>query len=265
MEEQKKELMVKYEIDGQEIKLTPKIVQEYIVGSDVQITNQEFKLFTELCKVRKLNPFLREAYLIKYKQGTPAQMVVGKDAILKRAVLHPSYDGMESGIIVKKEDGSIEERNGTFRLDEESLVGGWARVFRKDWTHPTYSSVSFNEVAQRTGQGQLNSNWNSKGATMVEKVAKVRALRETFVEELAGMYEAEEIESEGNVIEAEIVETKKITLATEIQIKKIEELYTGVEINEKLKELNKSNLKDLSVREASELISKKKEEAKENE
>ena len=66
-----KELMVKYEIDGQEIKLTPKIVQEYIVGSEVQITNQEFKLFTELCKVRKLNPFLREAYLIKYKQGTP--------------------------------------------------------------------------------------------------------------------------------------------------------------------------------------------------
>ena len=28
---------------------------------------------------------------------------------------------------------------------------------------------------------------------MVEKVAKVRALRETFVEELGGMYEAEEI------------------------------------------------------------------------
>ena len=190
------ELMVKFEVEGQEIKLTPKIVQEYIVGSDVPITNQEFKLFTELCKVRKLNPFLREAYLIKYKAGTPAQLVVGKDAILKRAVLNPNYDGIESGIIVQKADGTVEERQGTFRLGDEQLVGGWARVYRKDWSHPTYSSVSFNEVAQKTGQGQLNSNWNSKGATMVEKVAKVRALRETFVEDLAGMYEAEEIQQE---------------------------------------------------------------------
>lgn len=190
------ELTVKFDIDGNEIKLTPKIVQEYIVGTDVPITNQEFKLFTELCKVRKLNPFLREAYLIKYKAEAPAQLVVGKDAILKRAVLNANYDGMESGIIVQKEDGTVKKRRGTFKLEEEKLVGGWARVFRKDWTHPTYSSVTFSEVAQKTKKGQLNSNWDGKGATMVEKVAKVRALRETFVEDLAGMYEAEEMQQE---------------------------------------------------------------------
>ena len=194
--EQKQELTVRFEIDGQEIKLTPKIVQEYIVGTEAKITNQEFKLFTELCKVRKLNPFLREAYLIKYSDKQPAQIVVGKDAILKRAVLNPNYDGMSSGIIVQKEDGSIEERQGTFRLGNEQLVGGWARVFRKDWSHPIYSSVSFGEVAQKTSNGSYNSNWSNKGATMVEKVAKVRALRETFVEDLGGMYEAEEMQSE---------------------------------------------------------------------
>lgn len=206
MSNENQELMVKFEVEGQEIKLTPRIVQEYIAGTDVPITNQEFKLFTELCKVRKLNPFLREAYLIKYKAGTPAQLVVGKDAILKRAVLNPNYDGIESGIIVQKEDGTVEERQGTFKLGNEQLVGGWARVFRKDWSHPTYSSVSFNEVAQKNGQGQLNSNWNNKGATMVEKVAKVRALRETFVEDLAGMYEAEEVQQE--VLQQEIIEVQ---------------------------------------------------------
>lgn len=196
VQDKTQDLVVKFEVEGQEIKLSKKIVQEYIVGTDVPITNQEFKLFTELCKVRKLNPFLREAYLIKHKAGTPAQLVVGKDAILKRAVLNPNYDGMECGIIVQKEDGTIEERQGTFRLGNEQLVGGWARVFRKDWSHPTYSSVSFNEVAQRKNDGQLNSNWSTKSATMLEKVAKVRALRETFVEDLAGMYEAEEMQQE---------------------------------------------------------------------
>ena len=39
---------VKYNIDGNEIKLTPAIVKEYIVGDpNANITMQEFKLFTE--------------------------------------------------------------------------------------------------------------------------------------------------------------------------------------------------------------------------
>lgn len=187
-----KELMVVYEVDGNEIKLTPSIVQNYIVGTDAQITMPEFKFFTELCKARKLNPFLKEAYCIKFGKQ-PAQIVVGKDAVLKRAILHPQYDGMESGVIVLAANGEVIERKGTFKLPTEQLVGGWATVYRKNWAHPTYCSVSFEEVAQKKTDGSLNSNWATKGATMVEKVAKVRALRETFIEDLGGMYEAEEM------------------------------------------------------------------------
>ena len=189
-----KEVAVIYDVDGEQIKLTPKIVQEYIVGTDAQITMPEFKMFTSLCKARKLNPFLKEAYCIKYGKQ-PAQIVVGKDAVLKRAILNPNFDGIESGVIVQRiETGEVIERKGAFYIKaEEKLVGGWARVYRKNWTHPTYCSVSFDEVAQTKSDGSLNSNWTGKGATMVEKVAKVRALRETFVEELGGMYEAEEI------------------------------------------------------------------------
>lgn len=187
-----REIMVQYEIDGETIKLTPKIVQDYIVGNGSTITLPEFKFFATLCKVRKLNPFLKEAYCIKYGNN-PAQIVVGKDAVLKRAILHPQYDGMKSGIIVLTAKGEVIERKGTFKLSTEQLVGGWAIVYRKNWAHPTYCSVSFDEVAQKTKDGNLNSNWTNKGATMVEKVAKVRALRETFIEDLGGMYEAEEM------------------------------------------------------------------------
>lgn len=192
--ETKQELTVVYEADGETITLTPSIVQNYIVGTDAKITLPEFKFFTSLCKARGLNPFLKEAYCIKYGKN-PAQIVVGKDAVLKRAIKNPNYDGMESGVIVQvKETGEITERKGTFYLrDSENLVGGWAKVFRKDWQHPTYCSVAFDEVAQKKSDGSLNANWSGKGATMVEKVAKVRALRETFVEELGGMYEAEEM------------------------------------------------------------------------
>ena len=189
----KQELAVVYDIDGEQIRLTPSIVQQYIVGESGKITLPEFKFFTELCKVRKLNPFLKEAYCIKYG-NSPAQIVVGKDAVLKRAVLNPNFDGMESGIIVFDTNKcEIIERKGTFHLKEEIIVGGWAKVYRKDWSHPTYCSVAFDEVAQKTKEGYLNKQWATKGGTMVEKVAKVRALRETFVEDLGGMYEADEM------------------------------------------------------------------------
>ncbi|MDO4301814.1 MAG: phage recombination protein Bet [Clostridia bacterium] len=189
---EKKELVVSFEVDGSTVKLTPSIVQNYIVGSDSTITMQEFKFFTELCKARKLNPFLKEAYCIKYG-NQPAQMVVSKDVFMKRAVLNKSYDGMESGIIVIGKNNEVIERKGTFKLPDEILVGGWAKVYRKDWKYPTYCSVSFEEVAQKKKDGSLNSNWAGKGATMVEKVAKVRALRETFIEQFSGMYEADEL------------------------------------------------------------------------
>lgn len=220
--EKKNEVVVRYKIEDTEIVLTPKIVQEYIVGTESQITLQEFKFFSELCKVRKLNPFLKEVYCVKYGKN-PAQIVVGKDAILKRAINNPDFDGMESGIIVLSPDGEVVERKGTFKLPTEALVGGWAKVYRKSWGHSTYCSVSFDEVAQKKADGSLNSNWSSKGATMVEKVAKVRALRETFVEDLGGMYEAEELgdsikEPEQAPIqqdepeEAVITETKNVSL-----------------------------------------------------
>lgn len=205
------ELAVVYKVDDQEIKLTPKIVQDYLVGTTAQITMPEFKLFTELCKVRKLNPFLREAYLIKYSNNQPASIVVGKDAILKRAVLNDKYDGMKSGIIVVNDEGEVTERKGTFKLDNEKLVGGWAEVFRKDWNNSIYCSVSLNEAIQKKGNGEPNSNWSKQPATMIEKVAKVRALREAFVEDLGGMYEAEEmnVELPERHIEETIIEESK--------------------------------------------------------
>jgi len=201
----KKEIEVKYEVDGIEIKLTPSIVQNYIVGSDSKITMQEFKFFTELCKARKLNPFLKEAYCIKYGSA-PAQIVVGKDVFVKRAAKNPRYNGKETGIIVLGEDGNTIERKGCFSLPNEIIVGGWARVHVKDREFPEYMSVSLSEVVGKKRDGTFNSNWQTKPATMVEKVAKVRALREAFVEEFEGMYIQEEFALENAPVQENVQE-----------------------------------------------------------
>lgn len=232
MNQNNEKVVVTYKIDDTEIMLTPKIVQDYIVSGTAQITMPEFKMFTELCKVRKLNPFLKEAYLIKFG-SQPAQMVVGKDAILKRAISNKSFNGREQGIIVKREDGSIEERRGTFRLSEEVLVGGWAKVYRKDWEYPTYVTVSFNEVAQKKNDGSLNSNWATKGATMVEKVALMRALRETFTEDLGGMIDEDEAWSEKDI--------RSTTKPSQEQ----KDVFVDAEIVEETQNATKVNLDDV--------------------
>ena len=184
------EITVKYNIGDEEIKLTPNVVKEYIVGNkDANITMQEFKMFTSLCKARKLNPFLREVYFIKYG-NSPATIVVGKDAILKRATLHPQFNGFKSGVIVRTAEGEIVNRNGCFKLNTDELVGSWCEVFRKDWENSVYASCSFSEINQ-----PKNPSWQKQPCVMSEKTAMVRALRSAFVEELAGMYDSAEMDT----------------------------------------------------------------------
>ena len=67
--------------------------------------DQEVMIFLKLCQARNLNPFLKEAYLVKYDQTKPAQMVVGKDHFTKKAEEYPQFDGYRAGIIVEDENG----------------------------------------------------------------------------------------------------------------------------------------------------------------
>ncbi len=180
-------------VNGMEVTLTPAIVRNYLVSGDKErVTMQEVTMFINLCKFSGLNPWLKEAYCIKYG-NEPATMVVGKEAFLKRGENNPAYDGIDSGIIVfNEETGEIEHRTGTFYLPDEKIVGGWAEVFRKDRAHSTRIEVGFEEYAGRKKDGTLNSQWSKKPATMIRKVAQVQALREAFPGNFAGLYTAEE-------------------------------------------------------------------------
>ena len=185
---QNKEIMVRDMIGDTEVKLTPSIVQEYILGSNSgKITLPEFKFFCEMAKSRGLNPFTREIFAIKYG-NSPATIVVSKQAILKRATMHPKFNGLLSGIFVKTSDGKIEKRDGGILLDDELLVGSWCEVFRKDWDKPMYCSCSMNEIKQ-----EKNPSWQKMPVTMAIKTATVRACRDAFPEDLGGLYEQDEI------------------------------------------------------------------------
>lgn len=180
--------IVTYEVAGQEVKLSYSIVRKYLTKGNADVTDQELVQFISICKFNKLNPFLNEAYLIKFKTARGdgnAQMVVSKEALFKRAEACEQYNGIEAGIIVLRGDDVV-ELEGCFRQAKDVLLGGWAKVYRKDRRVPTVSKVNLSEYDKG------NSIWNEKKATMISKIAKVQALREAFPSQLGAMYAKEE-------------------------------------------------------------------------
>lgn len=139
-----------------------------------------------LAQHQKLDPFLNEVYLIKFKGKDPkAQIIVSKEAFMKRASINENYDGFEAGIVVERK-GEIVDLVGTIKLSSDKLIGGWAKAYRKDQSHPVVSRISISEFSKG------KSTWNSMPATMIRKTALVNALREAFPQNLGAMYTEEE-------------------------------------------------------------------------
>lgn len=203
-EPNKQELQVKkekgevvYNVAGQEVKLSYQIVRDFLTKGNSNVEDKDLTMFISICKYNQLNPFLNEAYLVKFGQQ-PAQMIVSKEAMFKRAEEHEKYEGFRAGVIVLRKDEQL-ELEGAFFLATDKLVGGWCEVFRSDRKYPIISKVQLEEYDKK------QSTWNEKKSTMISKVAKVQALREAFPTQLGAMYTQEE----QNTIDIDHEEIKK--------------------------------------------------------
>jgi len=173
-----------YQVAGQDVKLSYQIVRDFLTKGTGNVSDQDLTQFISICKYNQLNPFLNEAYLVKFGNA-PAQMIVSKEAFFKRADANENYEGIKAGIIVIR-DGNYVELEGCFCLKTDELVGGWCEVFRKDRKFPIVAKVNLDEYDKK------QSVWNEKKSTMISKIAKVQALREAFPAQLGAMYTQEE-------------------------------------------------------------------------
>lgn len=262
--------IVKYETDNGEVTLSKDIVKRYLVSGDAsKVTDQEVMMFIQLCKYQNLNPFLREAYLIKFG-NSPATMVTGKDTFVKRAAKSKLCTGYEAGVIIQR-NNDVEYRKGALVLPNEKLVGGWAKVYRKDWKVPLENTVSLEEYQRYNGKGELMSNWQKMPATMIRKVALVQALREAIPEEFGGLYSPEEMPIDDSTLDSTPVNVEASIenksekeesndLASQKQLNYIYSLASQKNIDsEKVKQImqeqfGKNSSKELTKTEASKLI-----------
>lgn len=189
-------LVVSYEADNQKIVMDAEFVKKYLVrGKEEYTTPQELMMFLQTCRARKLNPLINgEVFLIKYAKDSPAQIVVGKAAYLKRAFENPAYLYKEDGIIVQNKD-NINIKQGCCLYPGEKLVGGWCKVFymKQNVKCFEYREVSLAEYNQN------QSSWKSKPATMINKVAVSQCIREAFPSDFGGLYADDELTASGAI------------------------------------------------------------------
>lgn len=177
---------------GNAIVVTQQDVMQYICD---KATAQEVVFFMELCRAQRLNPFLKEAFLVKYGSG-PASMITAEIVFERRANAHPDYEGMECGIVYMTKDGVISKREGTatYKVAGETLIGGWAKVHRRGRSD-SYAEVSLDEYDKK------QSVWKQMPGVMIQKCAKGVALRLAFPTDFQGMYLEEEMGGAPSVIE----------------------------------------------------------------
>ena len=184
---------IEYKVNDEIVRLSSGMVKKYLTSGNGNVTDAEIAYFINMCKYQKLNPLTKDAYLVKYG-SQPAAIIVGKDALLKRAMHNPKYAGHQAGVIVITDAGEIEYRTGSLTLDGDKLVGGWAKTFVKGYDVPIETTVSLREYIGTKNDGRPNSMWAGKPGTMIRKVALVTSLREAFPDELAQLYTSEEID-----------------------------------------------------------------------
>jgi len=183
------------------VKMTVAIIQNLIAvktKSGKTCSERDAIRFMAMCQARRMNPFEGDCFLIGYdgKDGPSFALVTAHQTYLKRAELHPEFDGMRSGVIVRNaDDGKLADLEGDFHEEHQQVVGGWATVFFKNRKQPMNKRLNLSRFQKPFGV------WQDDPGGMICKCAEADALRSAFPTMLGGLYLREEIEIEPRKLE----------------------------------------------------------------
>lgn len=193
-------------------------------------TQEDAKLFLEVCEMHGLNPLVGDIVFNRYetKRGPVVNFITTRDGYLKAAQRDPSFVRIASAVVKEGDhfkfdavNGSVEHGFGTKR---GNILGAWAVAVHKErGAMPVF--VDFDEYFKANAQSQNGRSpiWDNMPSAMIQKVAEVFVLRRQFP--LGGIVAAEEMGIEDdslNQIQSNSEEPKAetITKPTKVERKK---------------------------------------------
>lgn len=181
--------------DGQQVMLDLETVKKFLVrGKSEYVTDEELVFYMGICRSRALNPFAMDCYLVKYTPADSAAIIVSRGHYQTRARQQSDCRGWNNGVIIRRQDGSLEYREGHLVLDEEQLVGGWFEAKPDGWDKPKFHTVPLRTYIKRTKEGAITKFWQKDNQPMmIEKIAEVQGLRTIWSKDLANLLIKEEL------------------------------------------------------------------------
>src|SRR3989338_5779713 len=165
----------------------------------------QINFFNEVCKRKKLDPFLRQIYMVERKEL--------KDDVWKKSYsIQTSLDGMRAISQRNKRIKSV--KRGTKKIEEE--LYGWCEIETKDGGI-YYDEVPFSEYVQKTRTEAVTHFWKQFPQTMIKKVAEESVRRMADPEDLSGLYgDTEMLQADNDILIPE--KTKTIQMPKAIGI-----------------------------------------------
>jgi phage recombination protein Bet len=188
--------------DGRICTLSIKLCETVLGNPYRGAPEAEKAAFIAFCITNGLDPLRKQVHFVKYGQE-PAAYIVDWHVFVDRAQRHPAFDGYETGVVwsVKKGEETVTERGQPcdYERDEHHrMIGGWARVHRRDRKIPVVVEVPLAEMEKTKKDGTPTRFWKGMTTTMTTKVPAARALRNSFPDRLGDLY----IEQETAIFQA---------------------------------------------------------------
>lgn len=154
------------------------------------LTDNELALFVEVCKLRNLDPFLKQIYAVKRKSkgynGQPDTYVM---------TIQTGIDGFR--LIADRTGRYAPGKAPEYQYDDKGNLSAATSFVRKMTPDGTWHEVSavalWSEYAQYGYGDKLSPMWAKMPHTMLAKCAEALALRKAFPADLSGLYTDDEM------------------------------------------------------------------------
>ncbi len=180
--------------NGDEMRLTISMVKNYLVqGKSEYVTDPEAIMFMAECKARRLDPFRKECWLIKYSRTGNAAIVESIHHKRAKARAQADCKGWSKGLILIDKKGQTKRSKGLV-LEGETLVGAYFEATPDGWIVPYELEINLTGYIGKTQEGSATAFWKpEKQPSQIMKVVESQGLSALWCGAIGTAYIPEEL------------------------------------------------------------------------